>query len=82
MAVRQLSFVASLLGLSLGSFYAIHRSVGIMAAIQGLIHAIIAVQGAKLSATDSVIGLLVSSQRSLLYLLSLIPHSASLLYYY
>lgn len=59
LAFRQLSFAADIFGFSLRSFYAIHRSVGIMATLQGIFHTAIALQGSKITAQDTIIGLLV-----------------------
>ena len=60
-AFRQLSSVADLFGVSLSLTYTVHRSIGIMASIQGVVHAVISLHGTKWSAADSILGLLVST---------------------
>lgn len=56
---RQLSLVADLYGVSLSTYHTIHQSLGVIATLQAAVHAIIALQGIKISSTDAIIGLLV-----------------------
>lgn len=70
LASRQLSFVADLVGLSLGSMQKLHASFGTMAFVQGLLHVVISAQGITLSSSSVIFGMAVSPSSSALEVLS------------